>query len=456
MNAKTFRFKEIVFFVIPVMIIDLLIHFSIYKWVSGVFRYWDPADIVMRSARTPYFLVVSYLLTVLVIVPIRLYQREVTQRTVMWRAFLQTGFTLSLFALSVFILFGNFAGKLLLQDAIAATIAIAVWHLIARLIINGIRKHGRNKVRVAIVGGGASAEALEKHLSSGRGYEDYLLVGKFDAAPAAIDFISSNVVHSVYCSLNPATCTDDVMSIIRTCENLFVDFYYLPNMEGYLRRQLSFSTLGDITAINLREEPLANPLNAMLKRLIDIFVSFLFLITLFPIISLFAAIGIKLSSPGPVFFIQKRTGYKGKEFRMFKFRSMRQNTDSDTLQATEDDPRKTKFGEFLRRTSIDELPQFINVFKGDMSLIGPRPHMIFHTETYNKLVDEYMVRHMVKPGLTGWAQINGCRGETRTPEQMAERVKHDIWYIENWSIWLDLKIFLLTIVQLVKGDEQAF
>jgi len=141
---------------------------------------------------------------------------------------------------------------------------------------------------------------------------------------------------------------------------------------------------------------------------------------------------------------------------MLKFRSMKVNRDADKLQATKDDPRKTRFGNFLRRTSIDEIPQLINIFRGDMSLIGPRPHMILHTETYSKLVDEYLVRHMVRPGLTGWAQVNGCRGETETVEKMARRVEKDIWYIEHWSFWLDIRIFLMTVVQVFKGDKQAY
>ena len=135
---------------------------------------------------------------------------------------------------------------------------------------------------------------------------------------------------------------------------------------------------------------------------------------------------------------------------------MKVNVDSDKLQATEDDPRKTKFGDFLRRTSIDELPQFINVFKGDMSIVGPRPHMELHTETYSKLISEYMVRHLVKPGITGWAQVNGCRGETKTVEQMRERVEHDIWYIEHWSPLLDVKIVFMTAFQILGGDKQAY
>ena len=247
-----------------------------------------------------------------------------------------------------------------------------------------------------------------------------------------------------------------VNEIIRHCENLFIDFYYVPNMDGYLHRSMTFSELGPLTVVKLRDEPLSYPLNAAVKRFFDIVASLLFLLLVYPFVWCFVAIGTSLSSPGPILFKQKRTGYKGRPFTMYKFRSMKVNADADKLQATEDDPRKTKFGDFLRRTSIDELPQFINVLKGDMSIIGPRPHMELHTEIYTKLVDEYLVRHMVKPGLTGWAQVNGCRGETKTTEDMAERVRYDIWYIEHWSFGLDIKIVLKTIAQILGGDKQAY
>ena len=288
-------------------------------------------------------------------------------------------------------------------------------------------------------------------------FADYKLAATFgDELQPVQDYLASNKVHQLYCSINPALEPQTVNSLIRICENLFIDFYYVPNMDGYPRRSMSFEELGPMTIIKLREEPLANPLNAALKRTIDILLSFIFLVTLYPIIWCFVAIGTKLSSPGPILFRQTRTGYKGRPFTMYKFRSMKVNDEADTLQATEDDPRKTKFGDFLRRTSIDELPQFINVFKGDMSIIGPRPHMEMHTEVYTKLVDEYLVRHMVKPGLTGWAQVNGCRGETKTTEDMAERVRYDIWYIEHWTPGLDVRIFFMTVFQILGGDKQAY
>ena len=157
-----------------------------------------------------------------------------------------------------------------------------------------------------------------------------------------------------------------------------------------------------------------------------------------------------------MFFKQKRTGYLGREFYCLKFRTMRVNAEADSTQATSNDPRKTKVGDFLRRTSLDELPQFINVWRGDMSIVGPRPHMLAHTEQYKALIDRYMIRHMVKPGITGWAQVCGYRGNTDELIKMEKRVRADVWYIEHWSIMLDIKIFIKTIVNGFVGEENAY
>jgi putative colanic acid biosynthesis UDP-glucose lipid carrier transferase len=163
-----------------------------------------------------------------------------------------------------------------------------------------------------------------------------------------------------------------------------------------------------------------------------------------------------MTSPGPVYFKQLRNGMNGKEFTCLKFRSMRVNADAGKVQATKDDPRKTKFGTFMRKTSIDELPQFINVLRGDMSLVGPRPHMLSHTKEYSALINKYMVRHLVKPGITGLAQVTGFRGETKELSQMEGRVRQDIWYVENWSFFLDIRILFLTVYNAIRGDKQAY
>jgi len=186
-----------------------------------------------------------------------------------------------------------------------------------------------------------------------------------------------------------------------------------------------------------------------MKRAFDIVFSLAALVVMFPI-CVAVAVAIKLDSPGPVFFAQSRKGYSGRTFRILKFRSMSVMEDSTNVrQATRNDPRVTRVGSFIRSTSLDELPQFWNILRGDMSVVGPRPHALVHDDLYGSLIARYASRRHVKPGLTGWAQINGCRGETPTVDRMADRVRHDLWYINNWSLWLDLKIVFWTIVTVI-------
>ena len=239
------------------------------------------------------------------------------------------------------------------------------------------------------------------------------------------------------------------------CDHKVIRFYYLPVSVESMGINLKREMLDDIEVYTTYEIPLANPVNKFVKRTFDIVASLVFLIPtaiLFP----FIYVIIKTQSPGPIFFRQKRTGLDGRDFDMLKFRSMHVNADADKLQATKDDPRKYPFGNFMRKSNIDELPQFLNVLKGDMSFVGPRPHMLLHTEQYSQLIDKYMVRHFVKPGLTGWAQVTGFRGETKELWQMEGRVKRDIWYIEHWSIWLDIRIIWMTFKTIFIHDKNAY
>ena len=240
---------------------------------------------------------------------------------------------------------------------------------------------------------------------------------------------------------------------VRLCDHRMAKFYYLPTAEEKLNLQPVL--IDDIGAMTTYTSPLEEPLNRLLKRLIDIVFSILCLIPSALLLP-FIVWAIKRQSPGPVFFRQRRTGLDGHEFYCYKFRSMHVNTDADRLQATKDDPRKFPFGDFMRKTNIDELPQFWNVLIGDMSIVGPRPHMLAHTEQYDKLIDKYMVRHFVKPGITGWAQVTGFRGETRELWQMEGRVERDIWYMQHWSFWLDLRIIWMTVKTIFRRDEKAY
>ena len=207
----------------------------------------------------------------------------------------------------------------------------------------------------------------------------------------------------------------------------------------------------DISVIALDESR-----SQFVKRVFDILFSSAFLILIMTWLLPVVALIIKLDSRGPVFFLQLRSGQNNKSFKCMKFRTMIVNQDSDNRQATKDDPRITKLGHFLRKTSIDELPQFINVFIGNMSVVGPRPHMLRHTEEYSKLIEKFLGRHYVKPGITGLAQCMGYRGETKDLADMENRVRLDRYYIENWTFWLDIKIIFLTVVSLIRGSDKAF
>ena len=198
-----------------------------------------------------------------------------------------------------------------------------------------------------------------------------------------------------------------------------------------------------------------NPIGMFFKRCFDIAFSIVACLAIAFFIPVIALI-IKLQSRGPIFFVQDRTGKYGRTFRCLKFRTMRTNGECNIRQCTKHDPRVFPFGRFLRRTNLDELPQFFNVLMGDMSIVGPRPHMLYHTHYYSKRIPQYMSRHLVRPGITGWAQVTGFRGETRELWQMEGRVRCDMWYINHWSLWLDLRIMVMTVKTIFVRDEMAY
>ena len=249
--------------------------------------------------------------------------------------------------------------------------------------------------------------------------------------------------------------SDEIIKIMQFCDKNVIHFYYLPRQFGEYKLHLDSQKFMGKTVYSNRQEPLTRLTNRAIKRAFDISVSGMVCICMLPFIPIIA-LCIKLQSPGPIFFKQARTGLNGNTFYCLKFRSMHVNKDADKVQATKNDPRKFAFGNFMRKTNIDEFPQFLNVLRGDMSLVGPRPHMLHHTEIYGSIIDKYMVRHFSKPGITGWAQVTGYRGETKELWQMEERVRRDIWYIENWSFWLDIRIMLLTAKSIIFPDKNAF
>ena len=346
-------------------------------------------------------------------------------------------------------------------------IALPVWWLITRKIIKRYRKKGRNFSRVVIVGTNSTALRLYEELMSdaGFGYKFKGFFGKWRPVDFPGDYkgdigeLSSYVKEYAIDEIYFAMSSEDeetMSKVMKIADDNVIQFYYVPQISRYLNRVFELHNVGAVSLLTTRSNPLKNSFNRVLKRGFDILFSSLVLLFLFPFVFIPVALIIKLTSPGPVFFKQVRTGYRGRDFLCWKFRTMHVNAESDKVQATKDDPRKTKFGDFLRRSSIDELPQFINVLKGDMSVVGPRPHMLKHTDDYRKLIDKYMVRHLIKPGITGWAQVNGYRGLTEELWQMERRVEYDVWYIENWTFLLDLKVIVRTVLNAVQGEKNAF
>ena len=327
---------------------------------------------------------------------------------------------------------------------------------------------GRLTRNIAIVGAGEHGARLVRHLNGLRG-GDTRVVGIFDdrsdRVPDVIEgyplagtvdtllrFARAHRVDQIVVAL-PWSAEERLLEILQRLRELPVDVRLSPDMIGFRLAHASFGRLGAIPVIDVFRKPLSD-WKLLSKDIEDRLLGAAIALFVLPLMLAIAAL-IKLDSPGPVFFRQKRYGFNNAEFEVWKFRTMRAAAARDVSvpQATRDDPRITALGRFLRRSSLDELPQIFNVLRGDMSLVGPRPHAIPHNEHYARIIEEYAARHRVRPGITGWAQINGWRGETDTVEKMQKRVEHDIYYIDNWSVGFDLRILAMTAFAVLRGDN---
>lgn len=348
-------------------------------------------------------------------------------------------------------------------------IVMPAWDILTRILVKNYRRRGYNYTRVVIVGTNQTSERMREELESDAGF-GYRILGFFDNGCGADfkekemylgdisslgDFVRKNTVDQIYYTLGEGE-EESFKEVVGVADDTGAQFFFVPKVKASLGRGFELHSIGAMPVLAGRRNPLKSTFNSGVKRAFDIVFSSVFLICVYPFVYIPVALTIKATSPGPVYFRQKRTGYKGRSFNCLKFRTMHVNNNSDSCQATIDDPRKTRFGDFLRKTSIDELPQFINVLRGDMSVVGPRPHMLKHTEEYSKLVNRYMVRHVVRPGITGWAQVNGYRGPTDRLWKMERRVEYDVWYIENWTFLLDLKIIARTVLNMFFRDKNAF
>ena len=339
--------------------------------------------------------------------------------------------------------------------------------------LKALRKRGKNIRNLLVIGDENIAENI-KSMVGGNPDFGYNFVGSISGEDSIIEIdeatetkqklvkiLLSEKVEEVVIAL-AANSSHLLDEIIKMCDRRAVKTHIIPDYFHYISNRFQLSTFGDFPIITLRREPLEEVQKRIIKRSFDIFFSIaviIFILSwLYPIIFILS----KLTSPGPVFFVQDRIGTRNEKFNCYKFRTMKVEEESESLTVKPvivDDPRVTRIGRFLRKSNLDELPQFLNVLKGDMSAIGPRPHAIPYDKKYGKVVDEIRLRHNVKPGITGWAQVHGLRGDVVDEEEnrkrTAKRIQYDLWYIENWTFTLDIQIILITIWQMIRGKTRA-
>lgn len=358
----------------------------------------------------------------------------------------------------------NFSREVVLLWSVLGFITLAVPYSILSVLFKRHYQQQRLERTTLIIGTGDLAQQLAETIVRSRNEPLVGLIATHDE-PVTDDglfpiignlshlraLLAQHQVKRLYIAL-PLAEMHNIDSLYIDLLDTNVDITWVPDLSNIMLLNHSVSEINGLPAVHLNESPLTSyPTAAFVKAVLDRSVALVAIIALSPLLLSIAAL-VKLSSPGPALFKQDRHGWNGQVFKMWKFRSMRLHDDSEVKQATRQDSRITPIGRFIRRTSIDELPQLFNVLQGKMSLVGPRPHAIAHNNYYTGKINAYMARHRIKPGITGWAQINGCRGETETLDKMQQRVELDLIYINTWSLWLDIKILIKTPFTLLSKD----
>ena len=343
----------------------------------------------------------------------------------------------------------------LLEYTLVFYVGKLIYYYILYRYLKVMREKGIHVNRVIIVGLNDTARQLKRLIqynpSLGYKFIGYVseegssknLLGSTDELET---IIKQQGVELVFVTLSIFNESKKSKDFLRLCNKVGVRLRFVPENQQWFKNRINMESVGQLVLINPQEIPLDVFESQVFKRMFDIVFSFLVITFLLSFLIPILALLIKLNSKGPVFFVQKRTGINNKTFKCLKFRSMKVNNESDEKQATEGDKRITALGNFLRKSNFDELPQFFNVFFGQMSVVGPRPHMLKHTELYSGLIERYLVRHYVKPGITGFAQVSGYRGETDELWKMEKRVQYDMQYLENWNFWWDIKIIIMTFI----------
>jgi putative colanic acid biosynthesis UDP-glucose lipid carrier transferase len=459
------RYEYIIGFILPitdVIVLNalyLIPHYCINQIIGG-----------FGAESGKNYLIICNLIWLISSAIVGLYTINGTQKTK--QLYVQTLKCIALHAVtfSIYVLFfsSQFSMLLLIMfySFFAAVFLVMRW--VGNVMHDTLLGKTKTAKKVAILGSNHTAVKFSSFLSHQKNLDFYGFLGN-DESIYAIDnpslpssirgkFVEAvkNGVTDVYVAIAPGRM-GEVSTLIDEAERNCLRLKFIPDLGGALMEPYKMDYIGNqFPVISLRHEPLEDLGNRFIKRLFDIIFSSLVIVFLFSWLFPILAVIIKLDSKGPIFFKQLRSGRNDLPFLCYKFRTMQMNKDSDSLQATKGDSRITKIGSFLRRTSMDELPQFFNVLMGDMSVVGPRPHMLSHTMQYKAVINQFMVRHFLKPGITGWAQVSGFRGETKQQKDMEDRVKHDIFYLENWTAALDLKIVLKTVTNVLEGEKNAF
>ncbi|NLN26530.1 MAG: undecaprenyl-phosphate glucose phosphotransferase [Bacteroidetes bacterium] len=370
-----------------------------------------------------------------------------------------------LFALIVFAFFGIYktpepSTPLILKYVLWVMTGISVCKFAIYYLLKRYRLASGNIRKVVIIGLNQKTQQLRKFFE-GQPVYGYQLQKVFDlkkqkhSLEEVMEYVMNEGIDEIYISVAEMS-NHQINQLIAFVDNNLKVLKFLPDTKEIYSKQLDLQYYGVLPILSLRRIPMDEPFNKFVKRSFDIILSLFVIVGILSWLTPILGLIIKLESKGPVFFKQKRNGLDYKEFYCYKFRSMKPNPLADLEQIRKGDERVTRVGRIIRRTSIDELPQFINVLKGEMSVVGPRPHMVSHTHMYAERVDKFMVRHFVKPGITGLAQVSGYRGEVEDETDIINRVKYDIFYLENWSIFLDIKIVFQTVYNAIRGEEKAY
>lgn len=436
--------------------------FAALHITGSVRTYFDPT--VHR-----YNIIVSTLLWIIATRIYRLYYNQnIYKLELIYKSTLRSIILhLSLFV--VFLFFSNQTGfpkNFIIYFYVTLLLGFLLSRFLGTFLISMLTKSYDLRKSVAVLGMNTGGIRLSEYLANQNGLKfvgflDQENEGINNNKPAPITSTKQQLqaaaasgIEEVFVSINPERM-NDLTELITEGEKNCIRLKFVPDFSA-IEPNFKFDRMGNFTVLSARKEPLESIENRFKKRLFDIAVSLFVIIFIYSWLYPLLAIMIKLQSKGPVIFAQLRTGRNNRPFWCYKFRSMQVNGESDLRQAGPCDERVTPIGQFMRRTSLDEFPQFFNVLMGYMSVVGPRPHMLSHTDEYSKIIDKFMVRQFAKPGITGWAQVNGYRGETKEKWMMEKRVEHDLWYMENWSVMLDLKIVFLTIINIFKGEKNAY